>query len=208
MKQQTKAPIKICGITNEVDACFARIAGAAAIGMIFYPPSPRNVSLQTAARIVQSLGPLCQTVAVIVDLPSKGIEKLIQTAGINTLQFHGKESPEDCDQFNLPYFKVIRMKPDIDIRYEIDRYPKAHGILLDTYVPGIVGGTGKSFDWSSIQKLQDSRIIVAGGLTPETILDAMKQSEAKAFDVSSGVESSLGVKDHQKISQLFKKLEI
>ncbi len=198
--------IKVCGITRPEDALYAYHAGASAIGMIFYPPSPRNISLEKGHEIVSALNPLCNTVAVTVDMQAQQIGELIDRVGVNTMQFHGEESPQFCDQFALPYFKAIRIRPTLNLQAEIDRYPNARGILLDTYVSGVVGGTGKTFDWKQLSQISDSRIIVAGGLKPDTIRTAVAQSQAEAFDVASGVESSPGIKDHQKIAALFSAL--
>lgn len=189
------------------DSLLALELGASALGINFYERSPRYTSFAQAKAIMTAAGGLAHIVAVLVDPSKAQVEQIICDLRVNTLQFHGNESPAFCEQFNYPYFKALRVKSNHKLEDEIAPYHNARGILLDTYVENIVGGTGKAFDWSLAAQLDDPRLIVAGGLTPENITDAIQQSGARAFDVASGVESAPGVKDPAKLQQLFSALQ-
>ncbi len=198
--------VKFCGMTHTEDAVFASEQGADAIGLIFYPKSPRAVDQTTAERISRAVSPLCQVVAVVVNPQQQWLDQLINSVPIHAIQFHGDESPEFCAHFGLPYFKAIRMQVDTDLAKVCARYENASGILLDTYVSGSPGGTGQSFNWAQAKQVDDHRLIIAGGLAPENIVDAVVESGAFAVDVNSGVEVSPGVKDHGKIAQVLNHL--
>ncbi|MCY1554691.1 N-(5'-phosphoribosyl)anthranilate isomerase [compost metagenome] len=115
------------------------------------------------------------------------------------MQFHGDESAEDCAGFGRPYIKALRVKPGDDIAAAVSRYPEASGLLLDTYVPGVPGGTGEAFDWSLVPRNAAKPLILAGGLTPENVGEAVRQVQPYAVDVSGGVEAAKGIKDAAKI---------
>lgn len=195
--------IKICGLTRPEDALLAHELGASALGMICYEESPRNVNVSQIKKITDAVGGLAHLVAVVVNPSVKQVEQLTGKLGVNTIQFHGDETPEFCAQFGVSYFKALRVKHGLDIDAQAAKYTGAHGILLDTYAKNAYGGTGKSFNWKQAASLTDPRIIVAGGLTPENIDKAMQQSQARAFDLSSGVESEPGIKDPNKLAALF-----
>ena len=194
------ARIKICGITHPDFAQAAESAGAHAIGLMFYPPSKRHLELDQAAVISKALGPLIHKVAVMVDPSKEYVNEIITRVGVQCLQFHGDESEAFCQQFGLPYVKSLRVgsqtSQDI-LDYEL-KYPSASAILLDTHVTGQYGGTGQAFDWSRSQYGGAKPIILAGGLTPENVFEAISQVQPYAVDVSSGVEMN-GVKDIAKI---------
>lgn len=196
--------IKICGITNPDDALLAVEAGADAIGLVFYEPSPRAVSLAQAAKICSVIPAFVSVVALTVDATPALMQAITTQLAIDLLQFHGQESPEQCAAAGYPYIKAIRMKPELDIAKEIDRFATARSILLDTYRQGVPGGTGESFDWNLIPKQQLSRIVLAGGLSPDNISDAVTQLRPYAVDVSGGVEVSAGIKDKVKVLEFIK----
>ncbi|WP_339339536.1 phosphoribosylanthranilate isomerase [uncultured Oceanicoccus sp.] len=200
----TRTRIKICGITHPDDALVAVEAGADAIGLVFYEPSPRSVSVAQAAKICSVIPAFVSVVALTVDATPASMQTITSELPIDLLQFHGQESPEQCEAAGYPYIKAIRMKPELDIAKEIDRFATARSILLDTYRQGVPGGTGESFDWNLIPKQRLSRIVLAGGLTPDNISDAVAQFRPYAVDVSGGVEVSAGSKDKDKVVEFIK----
>jgi len=200
--------IKICGITNLEDALAAIQSGADALGFVFYPPSPRHISIENACDIIKQLPPFVTIVALFVDEQPLQIKKTIDLAKIDLLQFHGNEDEAFCQQFNRPYIKAIRMKEGMDLQQSIVDYPSAKALLLDTYVKGIPGGTGESFNWDLLTKQRNKAIILAGGLNANNIGLAIKTVTPYAVDVSGGVEQdsiknngikNKGIKDHKKI---------
>ncbi len=190
--------VKICGITRRQDAEFAIEMGADALGFVFYPPSPRAVTVAQAEQIVDGLAPFVAVVALFVDAKPEDVHLCLQSLPISVLQFHGDESPEYCEQFGKPYMKVVRMRNDVDLTELAKRYASASALLLDSYQTGVPGGTGQTFDWSMINQI-DKPVILAGGLTVENVAMAIKQVQPYAVDVSGGVEQTKGIKDQQKI---------
>jgi phosphoribosylanthranilate isomerase len=198
MSQRTR--VKICGITRLEDALSAIEQGADAIGLVFYAASPRHVSIAQAKSIVENLPPFITTVGLFVNAAPTEIVKTIEAVGLNLIQFHGDETPEQCKQFTLPYIKAIRVKSDTNlVQYEAN-FKDAKALLLDTYTDGLVGGTGQVFDWSLIPKTLQKPIILAGGLNPDNVRQAIEQVHPYAVDVSGGVEASKGIKDAAKIA--------
>lgn len=191
--------IKICGITRIEDALAAVAAGADALGFVFYAKSPRAVSAAQAAAIIAALPPFVTTVGLFVDMPRAELRQLLGEVPLDLLQFHGDESAEDCAGFGRPYIKALRVKPGDDIAAAVSRYPEASGLLLDTYVPGVPGGTGEAFDWSLVPHDAAKPLILAGGLTPDNVGEAVRQVRPYAVDVSGGVEAAKGIKDAAKI---------
>jgi phosphoribosylanthranilate isomerase len=191
--------VKICGITRVEDAGDAVRFGADAIGLVFYPPSPRAVTLTQAKEIVRSLPPFVSVVGLFVNQDRATIKKCIDEVQIDLLQFHGDEPAKDCESYARPWIKAIRMHERIDL-FEIERtYRKASGLLLDTYKAGIPGGTGECFDWHRIPESLACRVILAGGLDAQNVVQAIHQVHPYAVDVSGGVERSKGIKDTAKI---------
>lgn len=191
--------IKICGITRIEDALAAVAAGADAIGLVFYARSPRAVTPAQAKAIVAALPPFVTSVGLFVDMPRAELQQVLAEVPLDLLQFHGDESPEDCAGHGRPFIKALRVRPGDDVAAAIARYPDAAGILLDTYVPGTPGGTGEAFDWSLVPRDAAKPVVLAGGLTPENVGDAVRQVRPYAVDVSGGVEASKGIKDAAKI---------
>ena len=190
---------KICGITRLEDALAAVEAGADALGFVFYPPSPRAVSVQQARAIIAALPPFVTTVGLFVNASSCELNETLDALPLDLLQFHGDESPQACDGYHRPFIKALRVRPGDDIAAACRAYGKASGILLDAYVPGVPGGTGERFDWSLIPRDLPKPIILAGGLDPDNVAQAIAQVRPYAVDVSGGVERSKGIKDHDKI---------
>ena len=194
--------VKICGITRVEDSLNCAQLGADAIGLVFYASSPRNVTIEQAAKIIAALPPFVTVVGLFVDAKPSFIQKILNNITLDVLQFHGDETPAQCAQYNLPYMKAVRVKPDTNLlQYCID-YATAQALLLDAYVDGTHGGTGLTFDWNLIPKNLPKPVVLAGGLTANNVADAIKQTKPYAIDVSGGVESAKGIKDVQKIAAL------
>lgn len=192
--------IKICGITRVEDARAAVELGADAIGLVFYAPSPRNVSPDQARAIVAAMPPFVTLVGLFVDPAPQQVESVLRQCSINLLQFHGDEAPEFCGAFGLPYIKAARVRADADLVQYLSPYSAAKGWLLDAYHEQLYGGTGASFDWNLIPQNLARPVILSGGLTPENVGAAVRQVRPWAVDVSSGVEASKGIKDAAKIA--------
>lgn len=192
--------VKICGITRAEDAISAAAAGVDAIGLVFYEKSPRAVNIDEARGIIKALPPFITTVGLFVDPTPLEVATTLHRVSLDILQFHGDESPEECGIYKKPYIKAIRMRPDIDLQEEVRRFSGARGILLDSYDPGIHGGTGKKFDWKLIPVNIRKTIILAGGLTPDNVWQVISTVRPYAVDVSSGVEVEKGIKDADKMS--------
>lgn len=190
---------KICGITRIEDALAAVEAGADAIGLVFYGKSQRAVSIEQAAAILQALPPFVTSVGLFVDMPHDELQQLLQRLPLDLLQFHGDESPADCEGHGRPYIKALRVRPGEDVSAAMAPYAGARGILLDTFVEGVPGGTGASFDWSLVPENAAKPIILAGGLDAGNVATAIRQVRPYAVDVSGGVEAGKGIKDAGKI---------
>ena len=192
--------VKVCGITRVEDALAAVQEGADAIGFVFWSESKRFVSPNKACEIVSKLPPFVSVVGVYVDPSPEWVEETSATAGLNLLQFHGEESPEFCGQFMLPYIKALRVRGGMDLIQYGKLYQNSRGLLLDSYRAGMPGGTGQVFDWNLIPKDFPLPLVLSGGLDPDNVANAIKQTRPWAVDVSSGVEIAQGIKDMKKIS--------
>ena len=192
--------VKICGITLVEDAVSAVNAGADAIGLVFYAPSPRAVTIVQAQQIVAAMPPFVSVVGLFVNAKQTEIESVLSKVRLDILQFHGDESASDCQQINLPYYKAIRVKAESNLlQYEAE-FKSAKALLLDTYSDAAVGGTGQVFDWNLIPNNLTKPVILAGGLTAENVMQAIQQVRPYAVDVSGGVEATKGIKDAAKIA--------
>jgi len=187
--------VKICGITNLEDAEAAVAAGADAIGLVFYPPSSRYVTPSVAAQIVAALGPFVTTVGLFVNEEASVVKETLALTGLQLLQFHGDESAQYCRQFDRPYIKALRMSPDLNPAVAMAAYPGASGYLFDAWQPDKFGGTGATFDWQRIVDLAADNVILAGGLNPDNVAEAVGRVRPYAVDVSGGVEQVPGKKD-------------
>lgn len=189
--------VKICGITRPEDGICAAMAGADAIGLVFYRPSPRAVGIETARAIGRALPPFVSRVGLFVDADRSEIASVLNSVALDMIQFHGNESPEDCEHYDMPYIKAVKMSDGVDLHEQASLYSSAAALLVDTYVTGIAGGTGQTFDWDRIPADLDKPVILAGGLNPNNVLQALTRVRPYAVDVSGGVESSKGVKDSE-----------
>ncbi|MEG2722013.1 MAG: phosphoribosylanthranilate isomerase [Acinetobacter sp.] len=197
---------KICGLTRPQDIQSAVHAGADAIGLVFYPPSPRSVTAEQAKALMRHIPAYVQTVGLFVNASADEIEAVLKEAPLDMLQFHGDETAAECaaiaERTGRRWYKALQVKPELDVIETIKNYQQAgaSAVLLDAWHPELKGGTGHSFDWSQFPKL-DIPLILAGGLKPENVEDAIKTTQAFAVDVSGGVESAKGIKDQQLIEQ-------
>jgi phosphoribosylanthranilate isomerase len=191
--------IKICGITRSDDAAEAAAAGADAIGLVFHAPSPRRVGLDAALAITAALPPFVAAVALFVDPAPAAVREVLEAVRIDLLQFHGSEPAEFCRGFGVPYVKAMRMRPDFDLAAEAARYADARALLLDSYDERVAGGSGRSFGWRALPAGLRQPVILAGGLDPANVAEAVRIVRPYGVDVSSGVESSPGLKDRDKM---------
>ena len=198
--------IKICGIKHRDDALKAVEFGADAIGLIFVEKSPRYVSLTEARLIAESIPPFVTVVGLFMGASAESVREALKVVPLNLLQFHGDESPEFCEQFEMPYIKVLKMRENVNVVAFAQEYPNAAGILLDTYSKA-GGGSGQTFDWNLIPNDVPLPLILAGGLNPENVASAVETVKPYAVDVSSGVESEPSIKDHKKIEQFIKEVK-
>lgn len=191
--------IKICGLTRAEDAQAAARLGADALGLVFYPPSPRSVSLEQAQAVVAGLPPFLTLVGLFVDAEPACIQAVINQVGVQLLQFHGDETPAACAAHGRPWIKALRMTPGLDLLAQRRAYGAASALLLDAYHPTLRGGTGERFDWERIPPELAGDIILAGGLNPDNVEQAVRQTRPYAVDVSGGVELAKGIKDPARI---------
>lgn len=196
----SRTRVKICGITRPQDAVLAASLGVDAIGLVFYAKSPRAVVIEQAQAIIQKLPPFVTTVGLFVNADPSFIQNILANLSLDVLQFHGEETPDYCASFAKPYIKAIRILPDTNIKQYIQTYTVAQALLLDSYVKGTKGGTGITFDWQQVPSDLSKPIIVAGGLTPENVNQAITKLQPYAVDVSGGVESAKGIKDMNKMT--------
>jgi len=196
MNQRTR--IKVCGLSQVADVEAAVESGADAIGLVFHPPSRRCVTLDVAVRLARALPPFVTPVGLFVNASPAQIEAALAAIPNLLLQFHGDESPAECAAFARPYLKAARMAPGLDLLDFARRYREAQGVLLDAHVEGF-GGGGKVFDWSLVPAAFSAenahRLVLSGGLRAANVVAGILQLRPWAVDVSSGVESSPGVKD-------------
>lgn len=202
MRARTR--IKICGITNPADAQLAAELGADALGFIFFRRSPRYLDPVAARVIIDALPPFVTPVAVIVNALPAEIDEIMMHSGCRVAQLHGHESPDAVATCHWPVIKALSVATADDLTPIAD-YPAARAILLDTKVTGEYGGTGVTFDWEIARAAHAYQrpLILAGGLTPDNVADALRIVAPAAIDISSGVEIAPGRKDHDRLQQLF-----
>jgi len=199
--------IKICGLRDAAMARVAAEAGADAVGIVFHSASPRHASLQEAAAVAGSLPAFVQAVGLFVNAPEARVREILAAVPLSLLQFHGDEEPGFCARFGLPWLKAVRVGPGTDLLECARHFSLATALLLDASVPGERGGTGATFDWSLVPREIASRIVLSGGLHPGNVGAAVSALRPWAVDVSSGVESSRGVKDAALIQQFVRSVK-
>ena len=191
--------IKICGITRVEDALAVVDAGADAIGLVFYARSPRALTIAQAAEIAAAVPPFVTLVGLFVNADADSVREALRQVPLGLLQFHGDETEPQCQQFDHPYIKAIRMRPEVDRETLSSVYMSAQALLLDAYTPGTYGGTGEQFSWQRIPADLARPIVLAGGLDADNVAAAIAQVHPYAVDVSGGVEAAKGIKDAGRI---------
>ena len=191
--------VKICGITRIDDAQAAARAGADAIGLVFYPPSPRFLGLEQARALRDAVPPYVTPVALFVNPARDEVRAVLESVRPAMLQFHGEEDPDFCAQFGVPYLKACRVRPGVDLLEYLRPFSGAAGWLLDSHVEQY-GGVGERFDWSLVPAARIRPLVLSGGLTRDNVGEAIRRVRPWAVDVSSGVESAKGIKDAARIA--------
>jgi phosphoribosylanthranilate isomerase len=191
--------VKICGLTRESDLAAAVDMGTDAVGLVFYAPSPRAVEIEQARGLLNALPPFVTSVGLFVDAEPAFVRAVLSGVTLDLLQFHGDEPPQYCVAFQRPWIKAVRMRPGTNLRELVERYRGASALLLDTYDPAAAGGTGRRFDWDLVPAWLAPHIVLAGGLNPNNVRDAIRRLRPYGLDVSGGVESAKGVKDRVKM---------
>ena len=199
--------VKICGITSVKDALTVSSSGADAIGLVFYPKSSRYLSIKQATEICAVLPPFITVVGLFLDAEKQAVDAVLQDVPLDVLQFHGSEPPQYCASFPRPYIKAVGMIGLEDFACYADQYPDATAFLVDGHALGAAGGTGNTFNWNDIPTDYTKPIILAGGLTPDNIAEAIESTPVYAVDLSSGVEVSAGIKSKQKITALMQEVK-
>lgn len=193
--------VKICGITSIEQALMVQQAGADALGLVIYNKSPRYVDIKEAAEIRAAIKSPALAVALLVNASENTVAQVIDEVRPDLLQFHGDESADFCHQFNYPFIRAVRMRPGLDIDAEVAAYQAQGGFLFDAWSNDLYGGTGHSFDWSRLPTSRDYPLILAGGLTPDNVAQAVQLIGPNMVDVSGGVESAPGIKDQKKVER-------
>ncbi|QPJ65653.1 MAG: phosphoribosylanthranilate isomerase [Candidatus Nitrohelix vancouverensis] len=198
--------VKICGTTRREDADAAVACGADALGFIFYKKSPRNITQTDARKIISTLPPFVKTVGVFVNETADAVNRAVEFCKLDAVQLHGDESPSYCKKIRArSVIKAIRVR-GLESLSGLDQYPVA-AFLLDAFSESARGGTGKTFDWPLALKAKKAGpVILAGGLTPSNVYQAVRQVKPYAVDICSGVEATPGIKDNKKLEALFKAL--
>ena len=207
LSTRNRTRIKICGITRVEDGIAAAACGADAIGLMFYPKSSRLVNPLVAARIVEALPPFVTTVGVFFNASATEVYDVIGQVRLDLLQFHGDEDADFCQTFGKAFIKAVPMRVGADVASYAEEFTAAKALLLDSHGGGVIGGSGKRFDWTKIPEQIDKPIILAGGLNIDNIAQAIQQVQPYGVDLSSGVEADKGIKDHDLMNQFMRQIE-
>lgn len=191
--------VKICGITSPEQALMVQENGADALGLVVYEKSSRYVNLEQATKIRASITNDCLAIVLLVNPSESLVKQVIEQVKPDFIQFHGDETPEFCHQFDFPFIRAVRMREGLDINAEVAAYNAEGGFLFDAWSDDLYGGTGHSFDWSRLPTSTDYNLILAGGLKPENVAEAIAKTKPYMVDVSGGVEASPGIKDPIKV---------
>lgn len=208
MRNAPRTRVKICGITRPEDGIAAALAGADAIGLVFYDRSPRAIDAGRARAICAVLPAFVTKVGLFVNASHEFVDSMLAAVPLDLLQFHGDENADYCRSFARPYLKALRIKPGMDITAAALDFASAQGLLVDAWHDEQYGGTGATFDWSLLgTAVSSERLVLAGGLNPANVAQAITQVRPWAVDVSSGVESAPGIKDKDRIEQFISEVQ-
>lgn len=199
--------VKICGITRIDDGLIAARAGADAIGLVF-AQSPRQVKPEQARAITAALPPFVTVVGLFVDADADAVRSILGSVRLDLLQFHGSETPDFCRQFSKPYIKAVSMREGVNVSATAAAHADAAGVLLDTHSEQAAGGSGRTFDWSRVPANLSKPLILAGGLNPDNVAEAVRRVRPYAVDVSSGVEREKGIKDAARVQAFIKAVQM
>lgn len=199
MSDAHRTRIKFCGMTRVEDVQFAAALGVDAVGLIFAPRSPRRLELAQGRLLRAALPPFVTPVALLMDAEIAHVQAMLQTVKPALLQFHGAERPEDCVRYGLPFLKAVPMAIPEGAAIYAARYPDAIGFVFDSHAAGEAGGSGQRFDWSRLPRGIGRPLLLAGGLDPDNVFEAVRSVRPYAVDVSSGIESAPGIKDAEKM---------
>lgn len=200
--------IKLCGMTQPSDVRLADQLGADAIGLVFYPPSSRAVGIDQASELARLAGAFCTRVALFVNPDEDEVRRVLDQVSIDVIQFHGDESPEFCQRFNKPWIKALRVRDGDTLEADLERYRDANTLLLDAYKPGQPGGTGETFNWDLIPERWRGSIVLAGGLSPDNVFDAVTAVSPLGVDVSGGIEAAKGQKSPAKMTEFVRQVRL
>ncbi|WP_127555494.1 phosphoribosylanthranilate isomerase [Saccharospirillum alexandrii] len=200
--------IKYCGMTRQSDVEFADRLGVDAIGLVFYPPSPRAVTPGQAAPLAKAAGVFCSRVGLFVNPTEAEVRETLSLVSLDVLQFHGDESPDFCASFDRPWIKALRVRDSDSLAQALDQYQDADGWILDAYKAGVPGGTGETFQWSLIPERWRRRIVLAGGLTPANVNEAVCAIRPQGVDVSGGIEAGKGLKSPDKMTEFMRQVTL
>ncbi len=203
---QMRTRVKICGITRTEDARTVVDSGADALGLVFYPDSPRHVSIDQACDIAAAVAPFVTLTGLFVNAMPATVRAVLDAVPLGLLQFHGTETNAQCTGFGLPFIKSIAMHAGIDVLSAMESYPDAAGFLLDAWQPELHGGGGVAFDWQQVPEGIPVPLILAGGLTPGNVATAISSVKPYAVDVSTGVEVDKGIKSREKIEAFMREV--
>ena len=198
--------VKICGVRQPAHAVLAAELGADAVGLMFYQPSPRHLSFEEGKAVSEAVAGKATRIGVVVNPEPDYLTRLLGCVELDALQFHGDEENAFCNRWNLPWLKAIRVQDDMDVAEQLHKWPDASAFVLDAYNPDAYGGTGEAFDWDRFPKHLNQPLMLAGGLKPDNVAQAIVTITPWAIDVSSGVESFRGVKDETLIREFMREV--
>ncbi|MEX1214332.1 phosphoribosylanthranilate isomerase [Saccharospirillum sp.] len=204
----SRTRVKYCGMTRLSDVEFADRLGVDAIGLVFYPPSPRAITPEQAAPLAKAAGVFCSRVGLFVNPTADQVRDTLRQVSLDLLQFHGDESPEFCAGFDRPWIKALRVQDTASLLQSLGHYQQADGVILDAYKPGVPGGTGETFQWTLIPEQWRRRIVLAGGLTPANVNEAVCTIRPQGVDVSGGIEAEKGLKSPQKMTEFMRQVTL
>ena len=204
--------IKFCGLTRQQDVQYAIELKVDALGFVFVEKSARNLEVESAASLINEVPPFVNRIGLFMNAQASDVENVLKHVRLNLLQFHGDEEESFCKRFNMPYLKAVPMasinsvKSTASVTDFCQAFPSATGFIFDSHAQGQMGGSGEKFSWDEIPNNLNKPVILAGGLTVDNVAEAIRAVHPYAVDVSSGIETSKGIKDPAKMEQFIKEV--